>query len=1296
LNASDDNKYKSQGSWIDTSYISSKYIDFVFSPNVPSNIIIKNVTVVFEWTRNSIYVSAARIGVWDNSTGSYSTFNLNPPSVSADRTETFDVSSFINTQDDINNLKIRFQAMSDSCSNGGYTYNDLVKVIVSYDLPPCNNYTNSTICEADSRCDWCASCSGNQYSGGSDRCVDAGTCNHFCEFYPTPFCGATCEQNSDCPNYCNNNMLYHDGNCGSGCSCSYSSENCDSQDGWYNTTITQWVNATQCMEKQQLKQEYRDYSCNPSGCLYNVVNATWADTGNTRNKQNGTSCDDGLWCTNPDTCTAGVCGGPARDCNDVIGCTVDSCDEVNDQCVHSPNNTLCNDGNVCTDDSCSVLSDCIYNYNTNPCNDGYWCTVNDACSEGICSGTSRDCSESNIFGIATCANNPDNINYTWDFRNPFTSLCVEGNPGHCTTGNTTITHACNKTVCGAECDAQNPCSPNSCSQTYNDYCNGSKLVEYNNNKILDNTTVSDSCSNSCNLIACTCNNCQTNCSPPQTNSYCVKNVCGAECDKNGDCASKCVGKVRYYNGNCLDSCSCSYTTEDCNNDGWYNTTTTQWVDTTQCTEKQQVKQEYRSYGCSPSGCFYNVTSTQWLDTGNTRNKPDGTSCNDGYWCTINDVCTQGICSGTPNDTSTPQVQYVFSGNDWIGLGDTFYVDSKIIDDTASCMPPKCLIKITDNLGKTAYIDSHLQYDPEIQKCRGFVTVNDTFHESSAYLIIDVWDIGNHYNSSSTIVGIDNSKMIDISGVNASLWYRGGDWLNNVIATVNSTAFGSIKECSVDISGVSPENTLAPSGNTCTGNIRIPVDISDGPKKLTIKAVNINGKIVNDSVNIQIDNDPPAKAILSPTNDTSYSVQIPIVADITDSYSGTKNGTYRIVGDPWLFLGFIPIPWTAYDSGWVPLTFNGTTYNDNFNTTPLQSGKTYYLSAIVCDNAGNCIDPVVRFEVDKDSPTWPSGSTLTVTYSPYDKDGNVTLSWPAASDALGSINHYNIYVYNAAGYLLFAYSTTQTSYLLTNLPDGFYSFKVTAVDNAQPTGNENSGLTGSTMVDRTCSVDSTCTPSPSPQPSGGGGGGGGGGISVGAVGTKSMSITASDSIDVIAGSNSILTLKVTNTGSLGLTQVKITFTGVPAGWISITPSSVNIAAGSSQSYSVTISVPSTEKAESKTITFTATSAEGTTASKKTVVYVLTLVAPTAAKCGNSVCETGEDNTNCSVDCPAETPSGTTAGKPLGITGMFISVIKNPLYAILIALIIIAIVLIILCRKKFFGRIAKPAKRQPESF
>ncbi len=110
-------------------------------------------------------------------------------------------------------------------------------------------------------------------------------------------------------------------------------EDCDSYDDWYDTGNITWIDENQCREKEQKEQEYRDYYCNTE-CQYNITEHQWIDTNNTRNKQDGTFCDDGLWCTIEDQCTSGVCGGVTRDCSSQTECTLGYCDENLDQCLY--------------------------------------------------------------------------------------------------------------------------------------------------------------------------------------------------------------------------------------------------------------------------------------------------------------------------------------------------------------------------------------------------------------------------------------------------------------------------------------------------------------------------------------------------------------------------------------------------------------------------------------------------------------------------------------------------------------------------------------------------------------------------------------------------------------------------------------------------------------------------------------------------------------------------------------------------------------------------------------------------
>ena len=152
----------------------------------------------------------------------------------------------------------------------------------------------------------------------------------------------------------------------------------------------------------------------------------------------GTGCDDGEACTDPDECSGGVCGGPAvLSCDDGNECTDDSavddgdgiCDDPVADCVHENNTAPCSDDdacttedicdegvcvggpapdcddlNPCTDDSCDTATGCVNAFNTNPCSDPYDCTGGDVCVDGECVGTPNDtlCDDGNVCTTGAC------------------------------------------------------------------------------------------------------------------------------------------------------------------------------------------------------------------------------------------------------------------------------------------------------------------------------------------------------------------------------------------------------------------------------------------------------------------------------------------------------------------------------------------------------------------------------------------------------------------------------------------------------------------------------------------------------------------------------------------------------------------------------------------------------------------------------------------------------------------------------------------------------------------------------
>jgi len=112
---------------------------------------------------------------------------------------------------------------------------------------------------------------------------------------------------------------------------------------------------------------------------------------------------------------------------------------------------------------------------------------------------------------------------------------------------------------------------------------------------------------------------------------CVNHICKNSGGNGGGGGSS--GASGFYYGTCnSDGIDCTddiYTggrcqhlpdSSKCPNDGWYDTSKTQWAEDAGYVEKKQKEQEYRDYYCSiSSGCKYDVTETRWLDTGEKRN-----------------------------------------------------------------------------------------------------------------------------------------------------------------------------------------------------------------------------------------------------------------------------------------------------------------------------------------------------------------------------------------------------------------------------------------------------------------------------------------------------------------------------------------------------------------------------------------------------------------------------------------------------------------------------------------------------
>ena len=102
-------------------------------------------------------------------------------------------------------------------------------------------------------------------------------------------------------------------------------------------------------------------------------------------------CDDALFCNGTETCDAALdCQPGTSPCDDGVACTLDTCDDVLDSCINTPDDTLCDDTLFCNGvETCDAALDC--QPGTNPCNDGVACTL-DTCDDVLdsCDSTADD------------------------------------------------------------------------------------------------------------------------------------------------------------------------------------------------------------------------------------------------------------------------------------------------------------------------------------------------------------------------------------------------------------------------------------------------------------------------------------------------------------------------------------------------------------------------------------------------------------------------------------------------------------------------------------------------------------------------------------------------------------------------------------------------------------------------------------------------------------------------------------------------------------------------------------------
>lgn len=165
-------------------------------------------------------------------------------------------------------------------------------------------------------------------------------------------------------------------------------------------------------------------------------------------------CDDGNVCTDDSCNPASGCANNANtaSCNDENACTTgDIC--ANKACTPGVA-VSCEDNNVCTDDSCNPATGCVNAANTASCNDENACTTGDVCANKACtSGVAVSCADSNVCTDDSC--------------NPASGCANTANTVSCDDGNAcTDEDVCADKVCtsgvAVSCDDSNVCTDDSC------------------------------------------------------------------------------------------------------------------------------------------------------------------------------------------------------------------------------------------------------------------------------------------------------------------------------------------------------------------------------------------------------------------------------------------------------------------------------------------------------------------------------------------------------------------------------------------------------------------------------------------------------------------------------------------------------------------------------------------------------------------------------------------------------------------------------------------------------------------
>jgi hypothetical protein len=362
------------------------------------------------------------------------------------------------------------------------------------------------------------------------------------------------------------------------------------------------------------------------------------------------SCNDGLFCNGVERCDpdGGCLPGNPPNCGDGIPCTVDACNEAQDRCTHTPNNSVCTDGDFCDGvEVCNPNSGCQAGPPPN-CNDGVACTA-DLCNEATDSCTHQPnnslCSDGQFCdGVEVC--------------NP-TKGCQAGPPPNCSDQLVcTVDHCVEATDTCVHLPNNNLCSNNL-------FCDGSEICSPSQGCI--GGTPPD-CSDDVPCTVDVCVESNNSCSHRENPSFCSD---GLYC--NGD--ERCDELLGCYFGippDCSDDTACTVDVCIEATDTCESTASNELCNNGLFCDGVEICSPL--LGCTdgtPPDCSDDIECTDDICSNLTQSclhPPDNTQCNNGLFCDGQEVCNpdMGCVDGDPiscNDQSVCTDDFCFEPED---------------------------------------------------------------------------------------------------------------------------------------------------------------------------------------------------------------------------------------------------------------------------------------------------------------------------------------------------------------------------------------------------------------------------------------------------------------------------------------------------------------------------------------------------------------------------------------------------------------------------------------------------------